>query len=312
MAFSTAVQLTAGSFSPSVSARSLTCRRLAPRGVPLRRRHVPAEGRFLTTFCRSGDSTPVFPASTNPVVRTPEKETLLTPLPAKELASELPVSTDLVLKLARQANASTKYADVTRKIVETCVSKVPKFLPVAMVAMSTAGFSESAFADAEEVVLPIWTSAFQGIPGAFLHPALMYGMFGATLYAGYLGWKVRETRAASGEEKKVLVKSKFSDRHQKLGSILLALMVGGAVAGMAVTYNNNGKLFPGAHLYVGMAMITLISSSASLSPFMKEGKDWARNLHILLNSLLVLLFFWEVATGTEIVQYLLGKIFESS
>eukprot|EP00741_Cyanophora_paradoxa_P003323 tig00000692_g3229.t1 len=162
-----------------------------------------------------------------------------------------------------------------------------------------------ALAEEEEVTTPVFTPLLDGAT-QFIHPLLMYGLFGASIYAGYLGWKVRETRSAKGEEKSKLLKGKYSDRHAKLGSIIQGAMVSGTALGMLVTYNNNGKLFPGSHLYSGVLMAALIATAGALTPWMKEGKDWARNLHIALNSTMVLLFVSEVATGTEIVQFLLG------
>ena len=40
----------------------------------------------------------------------------------------------------------------------------------------------------------------------------------------------------------------------------------GTLGGMAVTYLNNGKLFVGPHLLVGLAMTGMIAVAASLSP----------------------------------------------
>ncbi|MEL7225333.1 MAG: DUF4079 family protein, partial [Cyanobacteria bacterium J06576_12] len=41
----------------------------------------------------------------------------------------------------------------------------------------------------------------------FIHPLLMWGILALTLYAGYLGYQHRQTRLATGEEKKALRKS---------------------------------------------------------------------------------------------------------
>lgn len=136
----------------------------------------------------------------------------------------------------------------------------------------------------------------------FFHPALMWVLFATTLYAGYLGWKWRQTRQMdAGEEKTALVKKRLNQRHYVLGSVVLAVMVAGSVGGMAVTYINNGKLFVGPHLLAGLGMTALIASSAALSPQMQKGKDWARSTHIALNTILVGLFGWQAVTGVQIV-----------
>jgi len=142
----------------------------------------------------------------------------------------------------------------------------------------------------------------------FFHPVFMWVLLAASIYALYLGIKVRKTRTAEGETKKELIKGKFNVKHYQVGSILLALMVVGCIGGMAVTYINNGKLFFGAHLLVGLAMTGLIAMSASLAPFMQKGQDWARYSHIALNVTLVGLFGWQAVSGMEIVQKILDKM----
>lgn len=142
----------------------------------------------------------------------------------------------------------------------------------------------------------------------FVHPALMWVLFGLTLYALYLGVKVRRTRYAEGEEKKALVKGKFNVRHYQIGSILLALMVIGSIGAMAATYVNSGKLFVNPHLLVGLGMTGLIAVSASLSPFMQKGADWARYTHIFLNVVIVGLFGWQAITGIDIVQRIISRL----
>ncbi len=136
----------------------------------------------------------------------------------------------------------------------------------------------------------------------FGHPLLMWVLLALSLYAGYLGFQIRATRSATGEAKKALVQGKYNQRHFVAGSILLALMVLGTVGAMGVTYLNNGKLFVGPHLLAGLGMAALIASSAALSPYMQKGADWARSLHIGLNTVLVGLFAWQALTGMEILN----------
>jgi hypothetical protein len=142
----------------------------------------------------------------------------------------------------------------------------------------------------------------------FFHPALMWVLFALTLYALYLGIKARRVRYAEGEEKKELIKGKFNVKHFQIGSLVLALMVVGSIVGMAVTYLNNGKLFFGAHLLAGLGMTGMIAVSASLSPLMQKGVDWARYTHIFLNVALLGLFGWQAVTGVQIVQRIISKM----
>lgn len=142
----------------------------------------------------------------------------------------------------------------------------------------------------------------------FVHPALMWVLFALTIYALYLGVQIRRTRAAEGELKKELIKGKFNLKHYQIGSVVLALMVVGSIAGMVVTYINNGKLFVGSHLLAGLGMTALIALSAALSPFMQKGQDWARYTHISLNVVIMGLFGWQALTGVQIVQRIISKM----
>ena len=141
----------------------------------------------------------------------------------------------------------------------------------------------------------------------FGHPLLMWILLGVSLYAGYLGFQVRQLRSATGEEKKKLIQAKVNQKHFQFGSLVLALMVLGTVGGMAVTYINNGKLFVGPHLLAGLGMAALIAVSAALSPFMQKGNELARGTHIALNTVIVGLFAWQAVTGMDIVQRILDR-----
>lgn len=137
----------------------------------------------------------------------------------------------------------------------------------------------------------------------FAHPVLMWVLLALAVYALYLGIQVRRARTGEGDLKKDLGRLKF--KHYQVGSVLMAFVIAGTVGGMAVTYINNGKLFVGPHLLAGLAMATLIAFSASLSPYMQRGQEWARYTHIALNITVVAIFGWQAFTGLEIVQKIL-------
>ncbi|MBT9317079.1 DUF4079 domain-containing protein [Leptothoe spongobia] len=143
----------------------------------------------------------------------------------------------------------------------------------------------------------------------FIHPVMMWVLFGLMIYAMHLGIQSRKVRYASGQEKKALIKGKFTLKHHQLGSIILALMVLGTIGAMAVTYINNAKLFMGPHLLAGLGMTGLIAIAAALVPFMQRGSETARLAHISLNVVLVGLFGWQAITGMQIMQRILEKSF---
>ncbi len=142
----------------------------------------------------------------------------------------------------------------------------------------------------------------------FFHPLMMWALFALTIYALYLGIKVKKTRTADAETRKELIKGKFNIKHHQVGSIILTLMVLGTIGGMAVTYINNDKLFVGPHLLAGLGMTGLIATSASLTPLMQKGKIWARKTHVGINILLVSLFAWQAVTGMQIVKKIIDSM----
>lgn len=142
---------------------------------------------------------------------------------------------------------------------------------------------------------------------SFFHPITMWLLLVVALYAMYLGVQVRRTRLADGDIKKEMVKGRFAIRHHQIGSILLALMVIGAIGGITMTYLNNGKIVIGPHLFAGLGMVGLISTSAALVPFMQK-HDWVRSIHVSLNIILLGLFGWQAVTGVQIVQNILSHM----
>lgn len=143
----------------------------------------------------------------------------------------------------------------------------------------------------------------------FVHPVLMWVLLGLSIYTLYLGMQYRRARTTEDKElRKELIQKRFNIRHHQTSSILLSLLVIGAIAAMAVTYINNGKLFVGPHLLAGLGMLALIATSAALVPFMQQGQDWARSTHIALNIFLLGLFGWQAVSGVQIVTKIISNL----
>ena len=141
----------------------------------------------------------------------------------------------------------------------------------------------------------------------FLHPLLMLGLLALSSYGMLLGIKAKKTRTADPETRKQLIKEQFAKRHFQIGSLILAITVLGTFGGMAVTYLNNGKLFVGPHLLVGIGMTCLIALAVSLTPLMQQGNLIARKVHVGLNMAMMTLFLWQAVSGFQI----LNKIWEN-
>ncbi|XVF33113.1 hypothetical protein REPUB_Repub17cG0140400 [Reevesia pubescens] len=172
----------------------------------------------------------------------------------------------------------------------------------------------------------------EGRSFALIHPIVMAGLFFYTLWAGYLGWQWRQVRTIQNEinELKKQVKatpvtldgkpveaalSPVELKIQQLnecrvlyiaGSLLLGFGVLEAVGRGVNTWFRTGKLFPGPHLFAGAAITALWAAAAALVPSMQKGSETARNLHIALNAVNVILFIWQIPTGIDIVF----KVFE--
>lgn len=136
----------------------------------------------------------------------------------------------------------------------------------------------------------------------FVHPLTEWILLATGGWALYLGIKAKKTRTGTPEQRKELIPGKFAQRHYRWGSLLLAVMTLGTLGGMAVTYLNNGKLFVGPHLLVGLAMTGMIAVAASLSPLMQQGNLIARKAHVGLNMGVLTLFLWQAVSGMEIVN----------
>ena len=136
----------------------------------------------------------------------------------------------------------------------------------------------------------------------FVHPLTEWALLAAGGWALYLGIKAKKTLTGTPEQRKELIPGKFAQRHYRWGSLLLAVMTLGTLGGMAVTYLNNGKLFLGPHLLVGLAMTGMIAVAASLSPLMQQGNLIARKAHVGLNMGVLTLFLWQAVSGMEIVN----------
>ncbi|WP_028953488.1 DUF4079 domain-containing protein [Synechococcus sp. CC9616] len=136
----------------------------------------------------------------------------------------------------------------------------------------------------------------------FFHPLTEWSLLAVGGWALYLGIKAKKTRTGTPEQRKQLVSGKFAQRHYRWGALFLAVMTLGTLGGMAVTYLNNGKLFMGPHLLVGLAMTGMIAVAASLAPLMQQGNLIARKAHVGLNMGVLTLFLWQAVSGMEIVN----------
>ncbi|KAL0002360.1 hypothetical protein SO802_016141 [Lithocarpus litseifolius] len=257
----------------------------------------------------------------------------LSNLPQKPLQSKLPNPHSKPTKLNISKDSTTNPQSLSHDIIH-----VLKSASLPLTALTTPFFLDPTDALAVGGEFGI----LEGRTFALIHPIVMASLFFYTLWAGYLGWQWRRVRTIQNEitelkkqvkpapvtpegtpvqvapspvelqiqqlteERKELLKGSFRDRHYNSGSILLGFGVFEAIFGGVNTWFRTGKLFPGPHLFAGAAITALWAAAAALVPAMQKGNETARNLHIALNVLNVLLFVWQIPTGIDIVF----KVFE--
>jgi len=256
------------------------------------------------------------------------KRSVFTP---KGLGSSLSSSRNLRAQMAvKRAQAVSVQCSKKEEVQETQVEAAPEVDRWWLMAASISTFmlpAEEAMATNRELGI------LEGKSIALVHPIIMAFLFGATAYAGYLGWQWRSVRTIGDEiaelkkqlpaadasgavppspldaqiaeltaTRKELVSGGFRDRHHDWGNLLLSLGVMTSVAGGMNTYVRVGKLFPGPHLYAGVGITVLWAMAAALVPYMQKGNTAARNAHIALNCVNLGLFAWQIPTGWDIVQ----------
>lgn len=235
--------------------------------------------------------------------------------------------------------ASSPFSPRDNKPMDDAKEKDPQNLEIMPVAAALLGLGLPMIAD-DQPALAIGREygIIEGQIFSLIHPALMFFLFGASLYAGYLGFQWRRTRELAGNikelksrapnktdaegnpipspideeikaleaERKELISQRLNEKHNNWGSLLLGLGVLISVSGGLNTYLRVGKLFPGPHLFAGAGITVLWALAAAMVPAMQKGNETARSLHIAFNTLNVLLFAWQIPTGLEIV----GKVLQ--
>jgi len=179
----------------------------------------------------------------------------------------------------------------------------------------------------------------EGKASSLVHPFVMASLLLVTLYSGYLGLQWRKTRELGQElselrkklpteegavwsseqtaikakvdelsaERSTMVKAQYKDAHYQLSSLILGGGVFFTAYGAFNTFFRAEKLFPGPHLYAGVALVVIWSLAASLVPYMEKGNDAARTGHIALNVLGLGLFVWQLPTGFDILLKVWGN-----
>jgi Protein of unknown function (DUF4079) len=113
---------------------------------------------------------------------------------------------------------------------------------------------------------------------------------------GISGYRLWQSRHRGKPAKSWLYKT-----HPALGKVLVFLTLLLWSVGFYGTVQDHGHLRFSAHFWAGSTMVLLVCTSA-WAAFQIPRRSWARSLHLGLNSLMVCLLFWVLATGWVVVQ----------
>lgn len=218
-------------------------------------------------------------------------------------ASSLQLASDPVIA----TNFSSTY--ITRTIVSSAT----------ILAILTS-FNEIAYAKDGQYGL------LEGKWAGMLHPVYFLMLFLVSVSAAYHGLRWRRARELTAEisriksnefspqifemraERDRILQSDPKNKHISLGSIILGSGTAMALEGGLSTYFRAGELFPDYHLFGGLGLVCIWASSYALAPFMARGKDWARNLHVTLNAIGILLFASQILSGWEIMVNVYNEV----
>lgn len=129
-----------------------------------------------------------------------------------------------------------------------------------------------------------------------LHALFNGSVFGAFLYQGSLGLRIRSGRRRGHPQFPVI------KRHRSFGPLLVILGLSGFIAGAVIVYLDHGMLFKyPAHSLIG----SLIASTAVVlflvSRRIRPGESPWRTAHLLLGFVLLSLYLFQVVLGLGIL-----------
>lgn len=142
------------------------------------------------------------------------------------------------------------------------------------------------------------------LPGSLVHPILMLTLMPCWLATFILGIQARRRRLdpPSTSELTGLLSNVISDNkaHHKLAAATYFCTVLVCFLGMANTYSRSGRLFPGPHLYGGLAVILAGSFNVALVPWFKDFPG-ARFPHVIMGLVIMVLLTIQIKTGLKIL-----------
>jgi hypothetical protein len=128
------------------------------------------------------------------------------------------------------------------------------------------------------------------------HVSFNGALFLAFVFQGFLGWRIRRSRAAGANQDFSVIK-----RHRALGPVLATLLPAGYLAGVTTTFLHKGLWvrFPG-HLAVGTALLAIVCATVLASKKIHGIQSPWRTAHRVLGLLLLGTFLLQIFLGLNI------------
>lgn len=135
---------------------------------------------------------------------------------------------------------------------------------------------------------------------SLLHPLFMSFAILLFLYTAFLGIRVRYKRVYPRPSSRGLLSGRPMDRrHHKLSAGLVCLTTAACFFGMGNTYARSGRLFPGPHLWGGLAVLLALSVNVMLVPWMAAVP--VRGAHAAVGAVILALLANQLISGIPIL-----------
>lgn len=143
---------------------------------------------------------------------------------------------------------------------------------------------------------------FTSLPGSLIHPIAMSVLIVLWFTTWILGIQARTARLSPEAESVGLLSglAARSKAHHKLSATLVFLTTLFCFVGMGNTFMRTGRLFPGPHLYGGLAVLLALSLNVAFVPWFKDAPGM-RLLHAANGIVILILLAVQVKCGLPIL-----------
>jgi len=122
-------------------------------------------------------------------------------------------------------------------------------------------------------------------------------LFIAFIYQARLGWSMRKNRLSDDKPEAVKIR-----RHRKLGPVIATLLPIGFLAGLLITFLDEGAIGKHPlHLGVGALLVGAVISTGLVSKNIKGTSSNWRTLHFGIGIIIIVLFMGQIFLGLNML-----------